>query len=64
MGEKGDSLREIATLADEEEELQSEQQRLTEDLKRTWLSDQSISSHFDVEKKLSLIHISEPTRPY
>jgi len=53
MGEKGDSLREIATLADEEEELQSEQQRLTEDLKRSWLSDQSISSHFDVEKKFA-----------
>ena len=54
MGEKGDKLREIATLADQEEDLQEEQELLTEELKRSWLSNQSISSHFDIEKKFAV----------
>ena len=48
MGAKGDKLREVAALADEEETLVEEQQRLTEELRRSWLSDQPVSNHFDI----------------
>ena len=54
MGVKGDKLREVAALADEEETLVEEQQRLTEELRRSWLSDQPVSNHFDIEKKFAV----------
>ena len=54
MGEKGDKFREMAGLADEEQQLLDEQKKLTEELKRSWLSDQPISNHFDIEKKFAV----------
>ena len=54
MGAKGDKLREVAALADQEEELVEEQRRLTDELKRSWLSDQPVSNHFDIEKKFAV----------
>ena len=48
MGEKGDKLREMASLADEEETLVEEQKRLSDELKRSWLSEQNTANHFDI----------------
>ena len=49
MGEKGDKLREAADLADQEEELQNRQKVLTDEMKLSWLNDQPISDHFELE---------------
>ena len=56
MGEKGDKLRELASLADEEETLVEEQKRLSDELKRSWLSEQNTANHFDIEKKFAVEH--------
>ena len=56
MGEKGDKLREMASLADEEETLVEEQKRLSDELKRSWLSEQNTTNHFDIEKKFAVEH--------
>ena len=54
MGEKGDKLREMASLADEEQTLVEEQKRLSDELKRSWLSEQNTTNHFDIEKKFAV----------
>ena len=56
MGEKGDKLREMASLADEEETLVEEQKRLSDELKRSWLSEQNTTNHFASEKKFAVDH--------
>jgi len=56
MGEKGDKLREMASLADEEETLVEDQKRLSDELKRSWLSEQNTTNHFDIEKKFAVEH--------
>lgn len=66
MSEKGDKLREQATLAEEaaeladrEEEVQERQKTLTAELevaKYQWLEEQPISSHFEIEKKFAEEH--------
>ena len=56
MGEKGDKLREAAELADQEEALQEQRKRITDELKRSWLLAQPISSHTDIEKKFAEEH--------
>ena len=56
MGEKGDKLREMASLADEEETLVEEQKRLSDELKRSWLLEQNTTNHFDIEKKFAVEH--------
>ena len=56
MGEKGDKLREAAELADQEEALQEQRKRITDELKRSWLSEQPIASHTDIEKKFAEEH--------
>ena len=43
-------MRELGDLADEEESLEEQQKRITEDLKRSWLVDSSISDHTQLEK--------------
>mgnify|MGYP001358031092 CR=1 FL=1 len=53
MGERGDKLREAAELADQEEALQEQRKRITDELKRSWLSEQPIASHTDIEKKFA-----------
>ncbi len=53
MSERGDELREAERLADEEKELQEQQKEITEELKRSWLVEQPISSHFSVEKNFA-----------
>ena len=57
--ETGDQLREAARLADESEQLQEEQEEITEKLKdprKSWLIEQPISSHFNIEKKYAQEH--------
>ena len=56
MGEKGDKLREMATLADEEDELINRQKQLQEEVSRVgkWLNSQPLSSDEDIAKNLSL----------
>lgn len=59
MSEKGDELREAARLADESQRLQDEQEEITEKLKdprKSWLIEQPISSHFNIEKKYAQEH--------
>ena len=63
MSEKGDKLREQeeihnrrADLADEEDELEQQQERITDDLKRSWLLEQPISNHTDIEKRFAEEH--------
>jgi hypothetical protein len=56
MGEKGDKLREMASLADEEQTLVEEQKRLSDELKRSWLTEQNTTNHFDIEKKFAVEH--------
>jgi hypothetical protein len=53
MSEKGDKLREVAELADEEEELRERQKTLTSELKSQWLEEQPLSSHFELEKRFA-----------
>ena len=50
MGEKGDRFREVASLADQEEELVERQKKLTDKLKRGWLVAQPTSDHTQIEK--------------
>ncbi len=50
VSEKGDNLREMAELADEEKRLQEEQKRITDELKRSWLVDSNLSDHTQLEK--------------
>ncbi len=52
MSEKGDKLREMAVLADEEADLEDRQNQLKDELK-SWLSNQVISSDEDIAKNLS-----------
>ena len=52
MSEKGDKLREMAVLADEEADLEDSQNQLKDELK-SWLSNQVISSDEDIAKNLS-----------
>ena len=56
MGEKGDKLREMATLADEEDELINRQKQLQEEVSRVgkWLNTQPLSSDEEIAKNLSL----------
>lgn len=54
MSEKGDKLRQAAELADQELELVERQKEITEQMKKTWLKEQNISSHFDIEKKFAV----------
>jgi len=54
MSEKGDKLRQAAGLADQELELIERQKEITEEMKKTWLKEQSISSHFEIEKKFAV----------
>tara|TARA_R100001463_G_scaffold45432_2_gene93720 strand:+ start:319 stop:1665 length:1347 start_codon:yes stop_codon:yes gene_type:complete len=56
MSEEGDQLREAAKIADKEKTLQEERKRITDALKRSWLSDQPIASHTDIEKKFAEEH--------
>lgn len=63
MSEKGDKLREQATLAEEqaeladrEEEIGEQQKRITDDLKLSWLTEQPISDHTALEKKFASEH--------
>tara|TARA_R100001509_G_scaffold91370_1_gene52661 strand:+ start:931 stop:2268 length:1338 start_codon:yes stop_codon:yes gene_type:complete len=56
MGKKGDELREAAELADQEEALREQRKRITDELKSSWLSEQPISSHTDIEKKFAEEH--------
>nr|MDB4346091.1 hypothetical protein [bacterium] len=56
MGEKGNKLREAADLADQEEELQNRQKVLTDEMKLSWLNDQPISDHFELEKRFAEDH--------
>ena len=51
--EKGNKLREAAELADQEQELVDRQKEITEQMKKTWLKEQRVSSHFDVEKRFA-----------
>ena len=46
----------MASLADEEETLVEEQKRLSDELKRSWLSEQNTTNHFDIEKKFAVEH--------
>ena len=50
MGERGDKLREMASLADQEEELVEQQKDLTDELKRGWLVAQPTNDHSQIEK--------------
>lgn len=43
-------MRELGDLADDEESLEEQQKRITEDLKRSWLVNSSISDHTQLEK--------------
>ena len=43
-------MRELGDIADDEESLEEQQKRITEDLKRSWLIDSSISDHTQLEK--------------
>ena len=56
MSERGDELREAALLADEEQELREQQKEITDELKRGWLTQQPISSHFSIEKTFAKEH--------
>ena len=54
MSEKGDKLREMAVLADQEDELQEEQDRIKEDIELSkWLLTQPVLSEEDIAKNLS-----------
>ena len=50
MSEKGDKLREVAILADQEEEIVEQQKDLTDELKRGWLVAQTTKDHTQIEK--------------
>ncbi len=52
MSEKGDKLREMAVLADEEAELADRQNKIKDELGK-WLSNQSVASDEDIAKNLS-----------
>jgi len=60
MSDRGDELRQAGELADEEERLREEQKEITDKLKlasvRSWLTEQPISSHFDIEKEFAKEH--------
>ena len=62
MSEKGDKLREMAVLADQEDELQEEQDRIKEDIELSkWLLTQPVLSEEDIElsaQKKSVILLS------
>ena len=53
MSEKGNKLREAADLADQEQELVDRQKEITDQMKKNWLKEQRVSSHFDVEKRFA-----------
>ena len=53
VSEKGTRFTELGDLADEEESLEEQQKRITEDLKLSWLSDSSLSDHTVLEKKFA-----------
>ena len=50
VSEKGEKLRELGGLADDEKELEEQQKRITEELKRSWLISSSLSDHTKLEK--------------
>ena len=63
MSEKGDKFREQAELhnrradlADEEDALEQQQERITSELTQKWLATQPISNHTDIEKRFAEEH--------